>query len=94
MLTHFPYFLLFSGFNIIANICKSSRGYDLLVHDDFSFTKESYSQRLGHTIWRCSRHNSKDCYGRAVTKVINGTPLMKLTHPHNHERNDEGKNHK
>lgn len=58
------------------------------------FTKESYSSKYEHTIWRCSRFSAR-CYGRetrAITKVINGLTMVKLVHSDNNNWNNAGKN--
>jgi FLYWCH zinc finger domain len=63
------------------------RGFQKLVHDGFSYTKDRQSKTSSN--WKCSLFTRFKCKARAVTKNIDGEDFVKITNAtHYHDRNE------
>lgn len=86
-------FVFFSEFNIEPTFGLSKRSKRIfLLHNDFKYISKSSSNKETSE-WQCIRHISHKCTAQAITKILKGTTMMKLTQPfHFHGRvsRDEG----
>jgi len=60
---------------------KSTKGQDLLVHEEFIFKKDYTNETNEKTYWKCIKYNTYKCTGRAHTKNTR-VVLHKDTHNH------------
>lgn len=71
----------FLGYNQMATFYQSQRGRAVLVDSSLQHKYKRDKINSNTTNWRCY---TKNCTGRATTKLINGREFMKITRLHSH----------
>lgn len=77
----------FADFEDFAMFTVSTRGQLKLVHNNYDYNKSTVARRTQITTWRCATahaHSYIKCKARAVTKEINGVPMVKSIGKHIH----------
>lgn len=89
-LTKYLLFFLFgtkisiAGFNILADIVTTNRGYPRIYFHGFHYGYKRLKGRGEITTWLCTRSsNGKRCIATVETKYINGMMMMKVSN-YNH----------
>lgn len=69
--------LLFPGFDIVAEVITSKRGYPRIFYNGHDYGFKTIRGEV--TIWLCTASfNKRRCTGSVETKVINNTLMMKV----------------
>lgn len=71
---------IFSGFNILARVVHSKRGYPRIHFNGHKYGLKEVRQEL--TVWLCTgSRNKRRCTGSVQTKYINDAMMMKERNP-------------
>ncbi|EDS31244.1 conserved hypothetical protein [Culex quinquefasciatus] len=71
----------------VASFGFTQRGYIMLLHDGYGFTKDRQTAKGSN--WKCSLFRRMKCRARAITRTINGADMMKITQPYHTHGRDE-----
>lgn len=77
-------FNIFTGYQLVAQFIRSKHGSRSLIVNGAKFVKD---RQTNETInWRCSNFIRCKCKARAITRVIDGREMVKLSKPvHSHQ---------
>lgn len=67
-----------SGFNIIADIVTTKRGFPRIYYNGYNYGFKRQKKTDNITTWMCTANNNKRrCIATVDTKYINGVMMMK-----------------
>lgn len=82
--------LFFKGYYDFAEFTHTNRGNPKLIHNQFFYNKSADANSHGIVTWRCALSHSfpkLKCKAKALTQVIGGYEMVKITGQHTHTSN-------